>query len=203
MAASSISTPGAITLELPGSSRWATTTARRDFRASSSRGSRPYGARLPFHDRAQAARAGLAVDGLAGNGAQGRVRPPQDRGFRLLVTGNGIKLSMLPTVRHEDSATSTRKKNNPGKELEASSTWRVRHCWLADIDLAPAFVRHNHPVSWTPGDDTGRLHGPRAHPRGHGGAVNFGPPWNRFSAFYHETRLVELAACSALAGALF
>jgi Exopolysaccharide synthesis, ExoD len=26
---------------------------------------------------------------------------------------------MLPTVRHEDSATSTRKKNNPGKELEA------------------------------------------------------------------------------------
>ena len=35
------------------------------------------------------------------------------------MTGNGIKLSMLPTVRHEDSATSTRKKNNPGKELEA------------------------------------------------------------------------------------
>jgi hypothetical protein len=55
---------------------------------------------------------------LRGNGAQGRVRPPQDRGFRLLVTGNGIKLSMLPTVRHEDSATSTRKKNNPRKELE-------------------------------------------------------------------------------------
>jgi hypothetical protein len=119
IAASSISTPGAITLELPGSSRWDTTTARRDFRASSSRGSRPYGAKATFHDRAQSARAGLAVDGLAGNGAQGRVRPPQDRGFRLLVTGNGIKLSMLPTVRHEDSATSTRKKNNPGKELEA------------------------------------------------------------------------------------
>src|SRR2546427_7947497 len=86
MAASSISTPGAITLELPGSSRWDTTTARRDFRASSSRGSRPYGAKATFHDRAQSARAGLAVDGLAGNGAQGRVRPPQDRGFRLLVT---------------------------------------------------------------------------------------------------------------------
>src|SRR6266516_4042308 len=75
--------------------------------------------RLRSYDRAQSARAGLAVDGLAGNGAQGRVRPPQDRGFRLLVTGNGIKLLMLPTVRHEDSATSTRKKNNPGKELEA------------------------------------------------------------------------------------
>jgi hypothetical protein len=117
-AASSISTPGAITLDLPGSSRWDTTTARRDFRANSSRGSRPYGAKATLHDRAQSARAGLAVDGLAGNGAQGRVRPPQDRGFRLLVTGNGIKLSMLPTVRHEDSATSTRKKNNPRKELE-------------------------------------------------------------------------------------
>jgi exopolysaccharide synthesis protein ExoD len=31
---------------------------------------------------------------------------------------------------------------------------------MADIDLAPAFVRHNHAVSWTAGDDTGRLHGP-------------------------------------------
>ncbi len=89
MNARGISIPGAITLELPGSSSWDTTTARRDFRASSSRGSRPYGAKATFHDRAQSARAGLAVDGLAGNGAQGRVRPPQDRGFRLLVTGNG------------------------------------------------------------------------------------------------------------------
>src|SRR5438552_9200632 len=43
--ASSISTPGAITLELPGSSRWDTTTARRDFRANSSCGSPPYGAK--------------------------------------------------------------------------------------------------------------------------------------------------------------
>ena len=45
IAVSSISTPGAITLELPDSSRWDTTTARRDFRATSSRGSRPYGAK--------------------------------------------------------------------------------------------------------------------------------------------------------------
>jgi len=36
--------------------------------------------------------------------------------------------------------------------------------WL-DIVLAPAFVRHNHAVSWTAGDDTGRLHGARAYPR--------------------------------------
>src|SRR5882724_10057316 len=45
MAASSISTPGATTLELPDSSRWHTTTVRRDFRVTSSRGSRPYGAK--------------------------------------------------------------------------------------------------------------------------------------------------------------
>src|SRR2546428_6009851 len=74
MNARGISTPGATTLELPGSSSWDTTTARRDFRASSSRGSRPYGAKATFHDRAQAARADLAVDGLAGNGAQRLLR---------------------------------------------------------------------------------------------------------------------------------
>ena len=74
MNARGISIPGAITLELPGSSSWDTTTARRDFRASSSRGSRPYGAKATFHDRAQAARADLAVDGLAGNGAQRLLR---------------------------------------------------------------------------------------------------------------------------------
>src|SRR5262249_29515726 len=42
-----------------------------------------------------------------------------------------------------------------------SRTRRVRHCWLADIDVAPAFVRHTHAVSWTAGDDTSRLHDPR------------------------------------------
>src|SRR6516162_11683062 len=44
-----------------------------------------------------------------------------------------------------------------------SSTRRVCQCWPADIDLAPAFVRNSHAVSWTACDDTGRLHGPRAH----------------------------------------
>ena len=29
---------------------------------------------------------------------------------------------------------------------------RVRHCWLADVNFAPAFVRDNHAVSWTAGD---------------------------------------------------
>src|SRR6266566_8613577 len=32
-----------------------------------------------------------------------------------------------------------------------SSTRRVRHYWLADIDPPPAFLRHNHAVSWTAG----------------------------------------------------
>ncbi len=45
LAASSISTPGAITFALPGSSRCGITTARRDSRATSNRGSRPYGAK--------------------------------------------------------------------------------------------------------------------------------------------------------------
>jgi hypothetical protein len=26
-------------------------------------------------------------------------------------------------------------------------------CWVADIDLTPKFVRHNHAVSWTAGND--------------------------------------------------
>jgi hypothetical protein len=63
------------------------------------------------------------------------------------VTGNGIKLSMLPTVRHEDSATSTRKKNNPGKELEArmqqvptDTKWRMPSSRVLEeiIHQAPA-----------------------------------------------------------------
>jgi hypothetical protein len=37
-----------------------------------------------------------------------------------------------------------------------SGTFGVRHCWLANIDLAPRFVRDSHAVSWTAGDDTGR-----------------------------------------------
>src|SRR5215467_2292658 len=57
-----------------------------------------------------------------------------------------------------------------------SSTRRVRHCWVAEIDLTAEFVRHNHALSWTGGNDTGRLVGPRAHPRRYGGPIDFGPP---------------------------
>src|ERR1700758_1258945 len=72
-----------------------------------------------------------------------------------------------------------------------SSTRRIRHYWLADIDLAPAFIRHNHAVSWTAGDDTGRLHGPGVHSRGHGGAIDCGSRRTCFPAFYHDATLAD------------
>src|SRR6266498_3414404 len=71
-----------------------------------------------------------------------------------------------------------------------SSAPRVRHCWLADIDLA-AFVRHNHAMSWTAGDDTGRLYGPRDHPRDHGGAIDCGSRRTCFPTFYHNATLAD------------
>ena len=45
IAASSTSTPGAVTLALPDSLSYGITTVRRDSRATNSRGSRPYGAK--------------------------------------------------------------------------------------------------------------------------------------------------------------
>jgi hypothetical protein len=50
MLASSILPPGAITSPRPASWRWAITTARRDGRGMSSRGSRPFGAELASQD---------------------------------------------------------------------------------------------------------------------------------------------------------
>src|SRR6266851_7178308 len=79
----------------------------------------------------------------------------------------------------------------------SSSIRRVRHCWLADVDLAPAFVRHNYAVSRTAGDDTSRLHGPRAHPRGHGSAVDCGPRRTCFPPFHHDATLADQAAAPA------
>src|SRR6266403_3687733 len=84
--------------------------------------------------------------------------------------------------RHEK----TRAEITSAAGSHTSSTCGVRHCWLADIDLAPAFVRHNHAVSRTAGDDTGRLHGPGVHPRGHGGAIDCGSHRTCFPAFYHD-----------------
>jgi hypothetical protein len=66
-----------------------------------------------------------------------------------------------------------------------ASTLRVRHCWLADI--APAFVRHNHAVSWAAGDDPGRLHPARGHSRYHSGTNDSGSRSACFPAFSHES----------------
>jgi len=73
----------------------------------------------------------------------------------------------------------------------SSSICRVRHCWLADVNFAPAFVRDNHAVSWTAGNDTGRLHCSRAHPRGHGSAVDCGPRRTCFPTFRHDATLAD------------
>src|SRR5262245_64909011 len=45
-----------------------------------------------------------------------------------------------------------------------SSTRRVRHCGLADIDIAAAFIWHNHAVSWASGDDSGEFVSDRGGP---------------------------------------
>jgi hypothetical protein len=44
-------------------------------------------------------------------------------------------------------------------------------------------------MSWTAGDDTGRLYGPRAHPRDHGSAIDYGPRRTCFPHFIMTRRL--------------
>src|SRR5262245_19659565 len=96
-----------------------------------------------------------------------------------------------PNAGHSDRHERARAELTGAAGSYTSSTRRVRHCWLADIDLAPALVRHNHAVSWIAGDDTGRLHGPRVHPRGHGGAIDCGSRRTCFPAFYHDATLAD------------
>ena len=92
--------------------------------------------------------------------------------------GTGSNVSMLSTAcgsrkvcvhgqkpGHADPGHSGRHEKPPAELTGAagshtSSTGRARHCWLADVDFAPAFVRHHHAVSWTACDDAGWLHGP-------------------------------------------
>jgi hypothetical protein len=70
-----------------------------------------------------------------------------------------------------------------------SSTRRVRHYWLANIDIAAAFIWHNHAVSWASGDDPGGVVGPRVRPRRHGGAIDCGSRRTRFPHFIMARRL--------------
>jgi len=68
---------------------------------------------------------------------------------------------------------------------------------LADVDLAAAFVRHRHAVSWIARDDTGRLHGARPYAGGHGSAVDCGPRRTCFPAFHHDATLADEASPAA------
>jgi|SRR6516162_10444746 len=68
---------------------------------------------------------------------------------------------------------------------------------LADVDLAAAFVRHRHAVSWIARDDTSRLHGARPYAGGHGSAVDCGPRRTCFPAFHHDATLADEASPAA------
>src|SRR5262245_1278133 len=98
------------------------------------------------------------------------------------LEGTEIKLSTLPTAGHNGVAGDPNAGLDRHKAAHAefagaggghpSSTCRVRHCWLANVDLTPALFRHNHIMPWIAIDDTDRLYDPRARPRGHGCAIN-------------------------------
>jgi len=126
--------------------------------------------------------------------------------------GNAVNLSMLSRSAAREQSASMRIKIS-GKEARNANaghsadtekrgpssrccrelyvkTRRVRHCWLADIVLAPAFVRHNHAVSWTAATTPVGSTVP-GYPRGHGGAIDCGSGWNLFSRFYHDATLAD------------
>src|SRR6266498_4493807 len=165
---------------------------------------------LPLHWQARVARAEIDMTVAEPRSPGGRpfagqllgmVGDPAGMRHSNAGEGTGSNVSMLSTVRgsrkvcvhgqkpgNADPGHSGRHEK-PRAELtgaagsHTSSTGRVRHCWLADVDFAPAFVRHNHAVSWTARDDTGWLHGPWPHPRGHGGAIDCGSRCTCFPTF--------------------
>src|SRR5262249_44559654 len=120
------------------------------------------------------------------------------------LEGTEIKLSTLPTAGHNGVAGDPNAGLDRHKAAHAefagaggghpSSTCRVRHCWLANVDLTPALFRHNHIMPWIAIDDTDSLYDPRARPRGHGCAINYGPWRAGFSAFHYEATLAGQAA---------
>src|SRR5262249_2603548 len=125
----------------------------------------------------------------------------QCRSFRLLAR-NGFNIALLSLAQHENNNANAGHKKPRAKLTGAagshtSSTRRIRHCWLADIGLAAAFVRHNHAVSWASGDDPGWLIAPRVRPRHHGGAIGCGSHRTCFPAFHHDATLADYAAAAA------
>jgi len=70
-----------------------------------------------------------------------------------LLARNRFNIALLSLAQHENNNANAGHEKPRAKLTGAagsytSSTRRIRHCWLADIGLAAAFVRHNHAVSW-------------------------------------------------------
>jgi Exopolysaccharide synthesis, ExoD len=104
--------------------------------------------------------------------------------------------------RMQDIRADTKKRGPSSRVLEevirqAPSEY-VTVGWLTST--APRFVRDSHAMSWTAGDDTGRLYGPRANPRGHGSAVDCGPRQACFPTFHHDARRLPTRQLLRLGG---
>jgi exopolysaccharide synthesis protein ExoD len=99
--------------------------------------------------------------------SSGRFPPP-----RIVSSWEGteIKLSALSTTGHYGVAGDSSLDRHKAAHAEfagaggrhPSSTGRVRHYWLANVDLTPALFRHNHTMPWIAIDDADRLYDPRA-----------------------------------------
>src|SRR5258708_16678280 len=125
----------------------------------------------------------------AGKGTGSTLRCYRQRGTRTVrLLRNKKSRERKPenaNAGHPDRHEKARSELTGAAGSHTSSAPRVRHCWLADIDLAPAFVRHNHAMSSTAGDDTGRLYGLLAHPRAHGGSIDCWARRTSLPTFYH------------------
>jgi hypothetical protein len=97
----------------------------------------------------------------------------------------------------EQVPTDKKQRMPSSRVLEEVIDQALFHCGLADVDLAAAFVRHRHAVSWIARDDTGRLHGARPYAGGHGSAVDCGPRRTCFPAFHHDATLADEASPAA------
>ena len=84
----------------------------------------------------------------AGNGTGSTLRCYRQRGTRTVrLLRNKKSQERKPgnaNAGHPDRHEKARAELTGAAGSYTSSAPRVRHCWLANIDLAPAFVRHNH-----------------------------------------------------------
>src|SRR5262249_41578871 len=103
----------------------------------------------------------------------------------------------LGNAGHSDRRERPRAKLTGAAGHSTPSTRGVRHAWMADVDLAPAFVRHNHALPWRAGSDPGRLVRPRAHPSRRRGAIDCGSPRTCFPGFCARATRADQAAAPA------